>query len=744
MVFNPLKNRNVEAPIDVPNQNASNQSQDYDDYDDLVQHDSAPNAIKQEPTIHEVKQNLTYEGQNISDLEDSGLQTITLLKVASQNVSDKTKFNIPLLNATPVNFVLQSLGAKKIKDNLYSINEQEIATKENKWYNKTQKRGHIDAISLVKHLTAIEEKIDEQDNQKTLFISACKKLTKIQENANNQEMIVEQESAPATPTKIEEKVNEASSQPQPINYQVSDAVKQAQEKAKQNANNNIDWKALTEQLNNIPLNLVMEHIGANPNEDGQRGKWKIWKTGHNMQITGQQWHSWNAQRGGFGGISLLAFQLGIENNIDDRNEENKKALRRMAINELIKVFGSDYNLSNFSAASVEVNFKEPFSMPHVIDFKITQVKEYLNEKRGLPMWIINKQIKAGSLFAGFPSDWKEDPHLKNPEKLTNDKVWATFLAVNGNAAEMRAIKRDDQYAKILAKGSDKEFGGFLIKAEKDCTEKTVVSCEAAIDTMSYHAFYPGRIVSSCMGVNFNLAVKAAIEALDHGYKYQLAFDNDLAGNEAAVRFRESLINEIGEEEYNDHMKEGNIKYFDLGIKCLRKTIEKGGVFYFDVKNNDMGREAATMFQEQLFKVIPRETVKELIQKGKIKYANIAPEYGMMQDPEKEAERTLQLLTSNKPFYLVLKQGDQDEKDEIRVKRESFEKAFQRLAGEQLSQFEKEGKVIYKKQAIAKDWNEFFVVCKRDPRFKERLNQLEEKYLHYSEEPEPAKKNNKKP
>ncbi len=187
-------------------------------------------------------------------------------------------------------------------------------------------------------------------------------------------------------------------------------------------------------------------------------------------------------------------------------------------------------------------------MPHVIDFKINQVRQYLNEKRQLPLWIIDKQIKAGSLFAGYPSDWKEEPNLNNPEKLKNDKVWATFLAVNGNAAEMRAIERTDQFAKILAKGSDKEMGGFLIKAEKEVNEKTVVACEAAIDTMSYHAFYPGRIVTSCMGVNFNLAVKSAMEALDHDFKFQLAFDNDLAGNEAAVRFKEQLIHEIGEED----------------------------------------------------------------------------------------------------------------------------------------------------------------------------------------------------
>ncbi len=751
MAFNPLKNRNVEAPIEQPNspQNASQENQSYEDYDDLVQYDSYPTsenqsyAQMQTQPFKEDRKNMEFEGQKISDLEDSGIQTINLLKVASQNIIERPKFNIPLLETTPLAFVLESLGAKKIKETLYQIQEQEISIKENKWYNCTLKKGNVNAISLIKHITAIVENIDEKDNQKTLFISACKQLTKIQENAVNQDMVVDHEtngqevkpvtiSLPVQPKKEEFK------------YEPSEAIKLAQ--AKQ-YDQKIDWKALSEQLNNIPIDLVMEHIGANANEDGQRGKWKVWKTGHNVQVSGQKWNDWNTQTGGIGGISLLAYHICFDNNWNYRHEEDKKQARKLAIKELVKTFGTDYNISDLgSSINVSADYKEPFSMPHVIDFKIDAVKKYLHDKRGLPLWIINKQIKAGSLFAGFPSDWKEDKDIKNPEKFGDDKVWATFLAVNGNAAEMRAIQRTDNFAKLLAKGSDKDLGGFLLKAEKECNEKIVVSCEAAIDAMSYHAFYPGRIVMSCMGVNFNLAVKSAVECLDRGYKYQLAFDNDFAGNTAAISFKNRLMDELGEEEYNEHAKAGNISYFDLGIKCLIQTVKKGGTFYFDVKNNEEGRTAATLFQEQLGKVVPRETIKDLLAKGKIKYANIAPEYAMLQlqDINKEAQDAYNLLLSSKPFYLVLKQGDEEEKPEIKEKRESFESAFNRIAGNNLDNFIQEGKVIFKKQALAKDWNEFFGVMKRDPRFQERLEKLELEYAHYGEEIAPSKKKGKHP
>jgi len=742
MAFNPIR-KIIEAPVELYSANSPTNNLERDEYDYLVNDNYAPNSEQNfEPSLHEMKQTLEYDGENIKDLEDSGLQTINLLKLASPHIIDRTRFNIPLLDSLPISFVLLYLGAKQdtTKPNIYYIDNQEISINENKWYNKTQFRGHVNVISLVKHLTAISEDLDEHENNKTLFISACKKLTIIHQKAQENENRSNLDTHELSTKHVEPKHVEATPK---STYEVSDAVKLVQEKSTKNQP--IDWKALTEQLNNIPLNLVMEHIGANPNENGQRGKWKVWKSGHNVQVTGQQWNDWNSQIGGFGGISLLAYHLGLEKNIDYRIDSHKFELKKLAMKELSKVFVNEFELNGFGGETLDATyFKEPFSMPHVIDFKINQVREYLNEKRGLPLWIINKQIKAGSLFAGFPSDWKEDPNLKNPEKLGNDKVWATFLAINGNAAEMRAIDRNDQYAKILAKGSDKDLGGFLIKSEKELNEKTVVSCEASVDTMSYHAFYPGRIVSSCMGVNFNLAVKSALEALDHSFKYQLAFDNDLAGNEAAVRFKEQLINEIGDEEYNEHMTNGNISYFDLGIKCLKKTIEKGGIFYFDVKNDDIGRTAATMFQEQLFKVVPRETVKDLILKGKIKYANIAPNYGLMQDINKEAEVAFNLLSSNKPFYMVLKQGDEEEKEEIKIKRESFEIAFIKIAGTQLKQFEKEGKILYQKQALAKDWNEFLLVSKRDPKFQEKLKTYEEHFNHYNEEDIPTKKSRKKP
>lgn len=674
-------------------------------------------------------QNSSFEGIKISDLQETGLNTISLLKVASKNMESKNRFNVPLLETTYLPFILEQLGGVLKEPNVYIIHEQEIAVKaeESKWFNKTKKRGSRNAVSLMKHLIAIKEKVDEFEEKNTLFTSACKKLIELQELANKHD----NEYIPGN-----EKHDDL--QQEGYVHQAANNVDKpiVEQKSK------IDWKARDEALNSIPLSLLFEELGAHKNEDGQSGKWKIYDTAENVGLTGDfKWYSWNAQQGGVGAISYMKYHIAKIQNINLNSKEDNKLVYKAAVQELLKMFGSE--LGNFDYdPNAQIEYKKPFSMPHVLEFKINQVRTYLNEKRGLPMWIINKQIKAGLIFAGCPSDWEHQPkYLFNPDKCGDEYVWATFLSINGEAAEMRAIKRNDKMAKILATGSSKDLGGFLIKSEKNHSERTVAALEASIDTCSYHAFYPGRVATSCMGVNFNLAVKAALEVVEKNiaiietyenpenylYKFQLAFDNDLAGNEAAVRFKERMIEEVGQEEYKKLKNDGIINYFDLGVRCFKEAMENNDIFYFDVLNNPMGREAAIMFQETLAKDIGMPAIRNYLKEGKLKYANLWPNFGLMQNPEKEAETIYNLLCSDKPFYMRVKEEfSEEEKDvpNIKLKKDLFVATFNKMAENRKEQWEKEGKIIYDKENIAKDWNEYFLYQKKKPEFRQYLESLE--------------------
>lgn len=729
-MFNPLKNvkkEQLEPKIEAPEINDNNDEIHY----------------KEEVITN---QNSTFEGVKVSDWQEAGLSTISLLKVASKNVENKTRFNVPLLETTPLSFIIEQLGGvlKKPNSNVYVLLEQEISIKpeESKWYNFTKKKGSRNAISLVKHLIAIQENLDEFEEKNILFISACKKLTELQEIANKHDEIKDYDgNKPLVPNVDYIPGNE--------NHQ--DLEQNHFDKSNQSVTENkpkIDWKARDEALNSIPLNVLFEELGANANEDGQSGKWKIYDTAENVQLTGDfKWYSWNAQEGGVGAISYMKYHLAKLHNLNLKAKEDNSFAYKAAVQELLKMFGSE--LGNFDYdTNAQIEYKKPFSMPHVIDFKINQVRSYLNEVRSLPLWVINKQIQAGLLFAGYPSDWPNPPKtLFNPTKCKDEDIWATFLSINGEAAEMRAIKRQDNFSKILASGSSKDLGGFLIKAEKSHSEKTVAALEASIDTCSYHAFYPGRIATSCMGVNFNLAVKAALEVIERdGYKFQLAFDNDLAGNEAAVRFKERMIEEIGDEEYKKLVQNGTLNFFDLGIRCFKEAIQNNETYYFDVLYNPIGRDAAIMFQEALAKEIGMPAIKSLLKEGKLKYANLWPNFGIMQNPEKEAETIYNLLCSDKPFYLRIKEelSEEEEKNaNIKYKKEMFMKAFYKTSEQRFEQWENEGKIITSKQAIAKDWNEYLQYQKKKPEFRNYLESLElefnEKYSSSNSNPNTGSK-----
>lgn len=689
-------------------------------------------------------QNSSFEGIKISDLQESGLNTISLLKIASKNIQSKTRFNVPLLETTYLPFIIEQMGGvlkNPTINNVYMIYDREITVKaeESKWFDRTKNKGSRNAISLVKHLIAIKENLDEFEEKSVLFLSACKKLTELQDIANkyDEEYNAQVQNVPQNdkPNLIES-VN-------PINNEHNENI------IKHEPVNNkpkIDWRARDEALNSIPMDVLFEELGANRNEDGQAGKWKIYDTNENVSLTGNQWYSWAAQEGKVGAISYMKYHISRMHNLNLNDKDQDYLAYRGAVKELLDRFGSE--LGNFENSSNEaIIFKKPFSMPHVIDFKINQVRTYLHEKRNLPLWVINKQIQAGFLFAGYPSDWPNPPKtLFDPLKCKDEDIWATFLSINGEAAEMRGIERYDSFAKILAAGSSKDLGGFLIKAEKNHSERTVAVLEASIDSCSYHAFYPGRVATSCMGVNFNLAVKAALEVLERNeaiaeayenpanylYKFQFSFDNDQAGNEAAVRFKRRMIEEIGEEDYLSNKNNGIINYFDLGVRCFKQTMENEKVYYFDVSNDELGREAAIMFQETLAKDIGMPAIKQYLKEGKLKYANLWPNFGTMQNPEKEAETVYNLLCSEKPFYYKPKEEKKENEEKnpsLKFKRELFVNAFEKISQSRLEEWKKEGKIIDDTNSVAKDWNEYLIVQKKKPEFRNYLESLE---LEFSE------------
>lgn len=663
-----------------------------------------------------------FEGEDINNLEKSAVSTKELLDISNIQLSQSIKFNTQELTAIPPEVLLHFLGAKPLeteKENekgLLVLGEQvfDINSGSNKWFNTTLRRGSTGTINLMKHLIANENGIVEQENNSQLFKAACMKLT----------------------TLLPE-----------INAFVSKSNEDDQAKKKR------ETQAFYKAIDMIPLEDIMNFVGARNNYKGARGRWKVPQNGHVYAIN-KGWHSFTSSEGGGGAIGLFSHIIAEENNLYWSNPDDKLKLFKIAVTTLKKAFEQEINLNinvDFDNMPYQHSYSDPFYMPIVIPFKQTSVANYLHQKRGIPNWLINKQMAAGSLFPGFPSDWKRKNDIQFNDTLEDKNVWAVFLGANANAAEMRGIDRYDGVAKLQAKGSAKEHGGHVVKAEKDFQEYTVCSFEAAIDALSYHALYPGRTTQSCMGVNYQLAVKIATEALDSGCTYNLCFDNDLAGNINTLRFKEALIHYIGEEDYNEYYSKGKINYFELGINCYNEQISNGMPYYLDIAFDEDGKETFKMFTQELLRYYERDDVMKDMQDHKFYVYNITPKFSLLREsdiPQIAKSLAEQFTNDSKPYYFLteppaLEISDMDNETEIEEKKADFEEdtkkynTFMHFFKEEIGDtkwksLEARGAIIKKIPSYAKDWNEFMIKeVKNKPEianaFTERENFFKEKY-----------------
>lgn len=533
-------------------------------------------------------------------------------------------------------------------------------------------------------------------------------------------------------------------------------------------------------IENFPLDRLAYMLGATDYEDGKADQWKFHETfmteNVKIDVAENQWKSWNSDGGGTGAISLMTYYLMARDGADFSVKSLRTTYRFAAAKIIAKsMTDSDITFERKGALKSEV-----FTMPWILDAKLPHVKDYLCEKRQLPEWVVQKQINAGFLFAGYPAHWKEIPKLKTPEFMSNDLVWATFLTISGQAAEMRGIARSDHNAKILAKGSDKDLGGFLTKAEPKYNEYTVCSFEAAIDSLSYHAIYPGRITQSCMGTEYKLAAKAAADILRVTAvttKHSCCFDNDYAGIKATVRYLnhlkelmrdEDLYEEMEEKQksnpdftvpydllYKDFLaayKNGRINMFELTVNDFKESLAQNKTFYFDVVEDKIGLEAAKLFYEIASKNLGKDVVKQAYDKGQFKYMNILPTPKALESNLVEiTKQTLDKLLSNHNYYLempdiesyLMKDGDEifnglsDEEKLIAMSKTKqvltdFYHEFEKQAGSKLSSLVESGSIVYERQTLFKDWNEYLIYMKTNkPEFAQMLKDREIEFAGYS-------------
>ena len=275
------------------------------------------------------------------------------------------------------------------------------------------------------------------------------------------------------------------------------------------------YLARREALEMISIDLVLERLGADAGQDGDRSKWKIPAVG-NIITKGQSWKNVNTNvHKGFGGVSLVRHAKDF-------------ARERDAMDWLEQQFGAADKIAPEAKAAATGPREKPqfFDPPPVMDHLWERVREYLTGsqkgQRGVPPALADRIHEMGTLYASQA--------YSNVRKQYYGEPRAVFMGPA--SAEVREIVPDG--FKGCTEGSNPDISCFHVPHVEDAEEEVFSIQEAAVDSLSYAALFPGRYSVSTNGVGrFPLQYRLALEALDSQYAVRLAFDADLAGDVGA-------------------------------------------------------------------------------------------------------------------------------------------------------------------------------------------------------------------
>lgn len=274
----------------------------------------------------------------------------------------------------------------------------------------------------------------------------------------------------------------------------------------------------------IPVELVLAELGADPSQDGDKWKWKIEGIGNIRQNprVPQSWKNMNTDTKGYGSISLV---------MHAKNCQFKEALY------FLKEHFSE-QIKNFDPALIEQlrgqQEETEYTPPERMDKYNQQVADYLIRKRGLPTSLIKGLVEQGKIYGN-----KKVFEDRN-DNTTREYGEIRCVFISPLAGELRGI--GEEGFKGCCLGSQTEVSGFMVLREEKVNEKVVALVEAAIDALSYRTMFPGRSAVSTNGSGrFRLQYRLALDAIETGYAVSAAFDADKPGDLAAQKLVNALF-----------------------------------------------------------------------------------------------------------------------------------------------------------------------------------------------------------
>lgn len=261
-----------------------------------------------------------------------------------------------------------------------------------------------------------------------------------------------------------------------------------------------------------PLESVLESFGAQRDPKDLKHNWRV--ADSRITVTGDRFFDHNLERGGGGAVDLTLHLMG-----HDFKQPSADAFR-----SAVRWLGTAERLVQAAAVQEHrhrgpalVESAAPEQTPPVPDVtRLSRVRFYLTEVRGIPSTLVEAAIEQGRVFAD----------------VKGNVVFRLFDADGNEVGFEKRGTYDKPYHGVYG-----EKGLFAVGSRNAAIAAFV---ESGIEAFSYKALRPAALVISTTGNAIELPHKVARGLISRGVQVLAAFNADKDGDRFAERFAERL------------------------------------------------------------------------------------------------------------------------------------------------------------------------------------------------------------
>lgn len=265
-----------------------------------------------------------------------------------------------------------------------------------------------------------------------------------------------------------------------------------------------------QRIRAVPLEAVLEGFGALRDPKDPKRNWRVGSS--RITVTGDKFFDHNEERGGGGALDLTLHLMGRDARHPTGRDLHDAATWLGAADRAVQV--ATQRAQDRPVAPIETT--KPQEPPIPDESRLTRVRWYLTEKRGLPEDLVDRVIDKGLVFA-------------------DSRANVVFRLRDETGRDVGFEKRGTYDKPFHSVYGDK--GLFFAGSGRS---RIAAFVESGIEALSYKALRPDVLAVSTTGNAIELPEKLGRHLLERGFTVVAAFNADPDGDRFAERFAERL------------------------------------------------------------------------------------------------------------------------------------------------------------------------------------------------------------